>query len=104
MDPFDIPSCGFPLMGSNPTVALKMANNILSSARNEGSEILVHPCSLCHLQLDVTQDKIQRQFKQEWRLPAVYITQLIGLSFGYTPKQLGMSKGSIEYLRSRGIS
>ncbi|EQB74134.1 MAG: hypothetical protein AMDU4_FER2C00028G0041 [Ferroplasma sp. Type II] len=96
--------CGFPLMGSNPTVALKMANNILSSAKDNGSEMLVHPCSLCHLQLDVTQTKIQKQFKQDWNLPALYITQLIGLSFGYSPKELGLAKMSTEYLKARGIS
>ncbi len=96
--------CGFPLMGSNPPVGLKMADNILSNAKNNGAEMLVHPCSLCHLQLDVTQLKIKDQFKQDWTLPVLYITQLIGLSFGYTPKELGLGKITTEYLKQRGYA
>ena len=96
--------CGFPLMGSNPDAGLKLANNVLSSAKNNGAEILVHPCSLCHLQLDVTQLKIKNHFKQDWTLPAIYISQLIGLSFGYTPDELGLGTLAKKYLAERGIS
>ncbi len=96
--------CGFPLVGINPPVGLKMANNILSDAKNNGAEMLVHPCSLCHLQLDVTQLKIQNQFKQDWTLPVLYVTQLLGLSFGYTPEELGLGKIAKDYLRERGFT
>ncbi len=102
--PLKASCCGFPLMGSNPPVGLKMANNILSDARNNGADMMVHPCSLCHLQLDVTQLKIKDQFKQDWTMPIVYITQLIGLAFGHSPEELGIGKLTAKYLRERGFA
>ncbi|WP_201779409.1 CoB--CoM heterodisulfide reductase iron-sulfur subunit B family protein [Acidiplasma cupricumulans] len=101
--PMKAACCGFPLMGSNPDVGLKMANNIFTNAKGNGAEMLVHPCSLCHLQLDATQLKIMDRFNQKWTMPTLYITQLIGLSFGYTPEQLGLGKIATNYLRSRGF-
>ncbi|MEM1627212.1 MAG: CoB--CoM heterodisulfide reductase iron-sulfur subunit B family protein [Sulfolobaceae archaeon] len=95
--------CGFPLMGSNPKAGLKMAYNILKAAKDRGADILVHPCSLCHLQMDATQYKIKAEFNISWVLPAIYITQLLGIAFGFTPEELGLSKLSQEILRIKGV-
>ncbi|PVU77546.1 disulfide reductase [Acidianus hospitalis] len=95
--------CGFPLMGSNPKVGLKLAYNVLNSAKSQNADILVHPCSLCHLQLDVTQLKVKNEFNLSWTLPAIYITQLLGLAFGFSAEELGISKLAQEVLRKKGI-
>ncbi|MDT7898901.1 MAG: CoB--CoM heterodisulfide reductase iron-sulfur subunit B family protein [Sulfolobales archaeon] len=95
--------CGFPLMGSNPDVGLKLAYNVLSGATNAGADILVHPCSLCHLQLDTLQLKVVERFKLPQPLPAIYITQLLGLAFGFTPEELGIPKLALEVLRKKGV-
>lgn len=95
--------CGFPLMGSNPKVGLKLAYNVVSSAKSNGADLLVHPCSLCHLQLDVTHLKIKAEFNLNWTLPAIYITQLLGLAFGFSAEELGISKLAQQVLRARGL-
>ncbi|MCG3108441.1 CoB--CoM heterodisulfide reductase subunit B [Metallosphaera sp. J1] len=96
--------CGFPLMGSNPKGGLKLAYNVLSSAKGAGADIMVHPCSLCHLQLDVTQFKVMDEFKTGWTMPTMYITQLLAISFGISPKELGLSKIAMKALEERGIT
>ncbi|AWR98850.1 CoB--CoM heterodisulfide reductase iron-sulfur subunit B family protein [Metallosphaera hakonensis] len=96
--------CGFPLMGSNPKGGLKLAYNVLSSARTAGADIMIHPCSLCHLQLDVTQFKVMEEFKTSWTLPTMYVTQLLAISFGISPKELGLSKIAMKALEERGIT
>jgi len=95
--------CGFPLIGSNPKAGLKMAFNILKSAKEKGADILVHPCSLCHLQTDAMQYKIKVEFNVPWMLPALYITQLLALSFGFSAEELGLSKLAQEVLRVKGV-
>ncbi|QKR00489.1 disulfide reductase [Metallosphaera tengchongensis] len=96
--------CGFPLMGSNPKGGLKLAYNVLSSARSVGADLVVHPCSLCHLQLDVTQFKVMEEFKTGWTMPTIYVTQLLAISFGVSPKELGLSKIAMRALEERGIT
>lgn len=95
--------CGFPLMGSNPNVGLKMAFNVLKSAKDNEADLLVHPCSLCHLQLDSLQFKIKAEFNTTWTLPAIYITQLLGLAFGFSPDELGIGNLAKQVLINKGV-
>jgi succinate dehydrogenase / fumarate reductase cytochrome b subunit len=95
--------CGFPLMGSNPKGGLKLAYNVLKGAKDNGADILVHPCSLCHLQVDITQYKIKSEFNVPWVMPAIYITQLIGLAFGFSINELRIGKFAAEVLKMKGI-
>ncbi len=95
--------CGFPLMGSNPNMGLKLAYNILNSAKKNGADLLVHTCSLCHLQFDPLHYRIKEEFKVEWTLPGVYILQLLALAFGYQPDEIGLSKLAIQVLMEKGI-
>ncbi|MEM3269341.1 MAG: CoB--CoM heterodisulfide reductase iron-sulfur subunit B family protein [Saccharolobus sp.] len=95
--------CGFPLMGSNPKGGLKLAFNVLKGAKDAGADIIIHPCSLCHLQLDSLQLKVKSEFNVEWTMPAIYITQLLGLAFGFDAEELGIGKLAMEVLRSKGV-
>lgn len=95
--------CGFPLMGSNPQVGIKMAFGVLKGAKDQDADILVHPCSLCHLQLDSLQLKIKAEFNISWTLPAIYITQLLGLAFGFSADELGISNLAKQVLAQKGV-
>ncbi|MFP3197807.1 MAG: CoB--CoM heterodisulfide reductase iron-sulfur subunit B family protein [Sulfolobaceae archaeon] len=101
--PMNKSCCGFPLMGSNPKVGIKLAFNVLKSAKDQQADILVHPCSLCHLQLDSLQTRIMSEFNVNWTMPAIYITQLLGLAFGFSPEELGIGKYATEILKSKGV-
>ncbi|EZQ11147.1 MULTISPECIES: CoB--CoM heterodisulfide reductase iron-sulfur subunit B family protein [Acidianus] len=101
--PMAIACCGFPLMGSNPKGGIRLAYNVMNSAKTMGADILVHPCSLCHLQLDVTQLKVKAEFNLQWTMPAIYVTQLLGLAFGLSAEELGISKIAQRVLKEKGI-
>ncbi|MEM3226307.1 MAG: disulfide reductase, partial [Saccharolobus sp.] len=36
-------------------------------------------------------------------MPAIYITQLLGLAFGFDAEELGIGKLAMEVLRSKGV-
>lgn len=95
--------CGFPLMGSNEKGAMRLAYNVMKGAKDAFADIMAHPCSLCHLQLDITQEKVKYEYNLQWRMPAVYITQLLGLSFGFSVKELGIPKYAAAVLREKGF-
>ncbi|BBD72795.1 disulfide reductase [Sulfodiicoccus acidiphilus] len=95
--------CGFPLMGSNEKGGLRLAYNIMKGARDAGADLLIHPCSLCHLQLDVTQVKVRDMFSLDWTMPAIYATQLLALAFGFSPEEVQLGRNAAEVLRQKGL-
>ena len=64
--------------------------------RNVGVDIVVDCCPFCHLQLDLGQFEVNNIFKEDigepFKIPVVYITQLLGLAFGIDPNLLGLIK------------
>ena len=68
----------------------------LSNMRDAGVDIIVDVCPFCHLQLDLGQMEVNNIFKDEigepFKIPVVYVTQLLGLSFGIDPNLLGLIK------------
>jgi heterodisulfide reductase subunit B len=53
-------------------------------------------CPLCHVNLDARQKQIEEEFKEEFHLPVIYFTQLMGLAFGLKSKELGLDKHFID--------
>ncbi|MFX1354856.1 MAG: CoB--CoM heterodisulfide reductase subunit B, partial [Promethearchaeota archaeon] len=68
----------------------------LMNMREAGADIVVDCCPFCHLQLDLGQMEANGIYKdmigEPLKIPVVYITQLLGLSFGIDPNRLGLLK------------
>ncbi|MFW9770684.1 MAG: CoB--CoM heterodisulfide reductase subunit B [Candidatus Heimdallarchaeota archaeon] len=68
----------------------------LMNMRDAGADIVVDCCPFCHLQLDLGQMEANGIYKdiigEPLEIPVVYITQLLGLSFGMDPNKLGLLK------------
>ncbi|MFX1354493.1 MAG: heterodisulfide reductase-related iron-sulfur binding cluster, partial [Promethearchaeota archaeon] len=68
----------------------------LMNMREVGADIVVDCCPFCHLQLDLGQMEANGIYKdmigEPLKIPIVYITQLLGLSFGIDPNRLGLLK------------
>lgn len=74
-------------MSSTPSV-VRLIDRILRNAREEGADMVVTACPLCHANLDMRQSKRRLGF----RMPILYISQLVGLALGVDPKSLGLAK------------
>ncbi len=57
---------------------------------------IVWACPLCHVNLDARQKQIEEEFKEEFHLPIIYFTQLMGLAFGLQAEALGLDKHFID--------
>ncbi|RLI46313.1 CoB--CoM heterodisulfide reductase subunit B, partial [Candidatus Bathyarchaeota archaeon] len=68
----------------------------LGNMRDAGADIIIDCCPFCHLQLDLGQLEANNIYKdmigEPYKIPVVYITQLLGLSFGIDPNLLGLIK------------
>jgi heterodisulfide reductase subunit B len=99
-EPIDFPlktkCCGGLLMMTNEEVALGLNKNLLDCATQNGAECIVTICPLCHMNIETYQDDVNKMFGTKFRLPALYFTQLMGLAFGFSRKELGMDEEMIS--------
>ena len=84
--------CGFPILTMNEKAALGMAGDHLLEAKEQGADVMVTPCPLCHLNLDGGQPRAAKQKKVQIGLPVIHLPQLLGLAFGIEPKALGLNR------------
>ena len=95
-DVIDFPAktkcCGSTITIANEEVGSKLLRDIIFNAKDNGAEVLAVACPFCQLNLDVYQQKMWKRYGSDIKLPAVYFTQILGLSFGLSPKQLDLGK------------
>jgi len=84
--------CGFPLVLEKEPIAIGMVGAHLKEAKDELADALVTPCPLCHMNLDIYQERAEQKIGEPLRLPIFHLPQLIGLAMGFTPKELGLSR------------
>lgn len=84
--------CGWPLSSYATTQSFQMAGTHIQEAIEAGADCLVTPCPLCHLNLDSRQPEVERVIGRSLGLPVLHLSQLVALSLGIEPKQLGLNR------------
>lgn len=84
--------CGGPVLLTNEDLALGLASDILTMAKDSGADCIVVTCPMCHLQLDAKQKAVESKYGIKIDLPVIYFTQFIGLAMEITPEKLGLDK------------
>ena len=87
--------CGFHIDLVEEDVALEMSARVLVSAREAGAEIMVTPCPLCHINLDLYQSRALRAHGDDFELPVVHLPQLVGLALGLDPAALKLKRNIV---------
>ncbi len=73
-------------------VAYDMIKQIVKPAVEEEIDVLVTLCPMCQLNIDAFQNEMNKHFGTNYEVPILYFSQLMGLAFGYTEKELGIGK------------
>ena len=96
--------CGFHILLSDQATSLKMTEKCLSHAEKAGADMLVTPCTLCHISLDGYQKPANVKHRKE--IPVLHLAQMLGLAFGIEPKELGVDQNMVgvdKYLSLLGV-
>ena len=84
--------CGASLtLASRPTV-FRLVRELLKLAEENGADCMAVGCPLCQANMDMYQSDAQSKYGDVPSMPIFYFTQLIGLSMGVEPKDLGMDR------------
>ncbi|MDP2744783.1 MAG: CoB--CoM heterodisulfide reductase iron-sulfur subunit B family protein [Dehalococcoidia bacterium] len=99
--------CGASLMVTNRDVVMNLSHRLLRQAKQKGADCVAVACPLCHSNLDCYQKDIEKVYHDGSSLPVLYITQLMGLALGFTPKEMLMDRhltDPLPLLRSKGLA
>ena len=84
--------CGFPIILEKEAIAVAMAGANMKEAKDNGADFMVTPCPLCHMSLDIYQERAGRSVNARLNLPILHLPQLLGLAMGIPAKDLGVSR------------
>ncbi len=88
--------CGASLGLTEEHIMMEMTKDILLNAKKAEADCVILPCPLCHFNLDAKQKNIESAFDVEIDLPVLYFTQLMGIAFGLSPKELALHKNCVS--------
>ncbi|MCK5295171.1 MAG: CoB--CoM heterodisulfide reductase iron-sulfur subunit B family protein [Arcobacteraceae bacterium] len=95
--------CGFHVELQNPTTANQLSANAMTDAIDNNADVMVTPCPLCHLRMDVQQHGISKQAGREVNIPVLHLPQMVGMALGIDPKDLGLQHNIVQTGLNLGI-
>lgn len=84
--------CGGGFAVSDTAIVLDLGGQVLDAAHQAGAMAIVTACPMCQTNLDTRQKAIEKECGIDFNLPIIYLSQLIGLALGYSPRQLGLNQ------------
>ncbi len=89
--------CGASMSITHEEAMAEMTRRILSNAKDIGADCIVTVCPLCQFNLDAKQSDVERHFGVKFGIPVLFITQLMGLAFGLTSREVGLNKNFVAF-------
>ena len=99
--PFRTQCCGGSLMFTLKEQAEKLGCMILRSIKKTDANLIVTPCGLCQINLEIAQNRSRKEAPHQRPLPIINIGQLMGLAFDLHPKRIYTNRKKI--LAKQGI-
>jgi len=90
--PGKVDCCGGGLNLTRTDITVQHSGAIIDMAKSAGTDCIAVACPMCQTSLDLRQKDIEKANGKRYHLPVVYITQLLGLCLGISPKELGFDR------------
>jgi heterodisulfide reductase subunit B len=88
--------CGASAAINDHATSINLMAKIMKDAIARGANCFVVTCPLCQLNLDAYQDEFCKKHGIQERLPVYFITELVGLAMGFSPKEMQVDKHFID--------
>ena len=90
--PFKTECCGAAFSVTRTDIVAKLSGKLVKDAVTRGAEAIVVACPMCHSNLDLRRKEINAYLGETHSIPAMFITQVIGLAMGIDPVTLGLQR------------
>lgn len=88
--------CGSPLLISSEEVATAILKEKMINAIESGANCIVTNCPACHTQFDLTAIGMEDDEGNSLELPALFVTQVLGVAMGIDSSKLGFELNRIS--------
>ncbi|UCE88448.1 MAG: CoB--CoM heterodisulfide reductase iron-sulfur subunit B family protein [Pseudomonadota bacterium] len=82
--------CGGALAFSEPEKSQALIKDIVEAAYDGGAEMIVTPCPVCQMNVEVYQDQINATYGTKFKIPVVYYSTLMSVAYGKNGKEAGL--------------
>ncbi len=83
--------CGGALAFSEPEKSQEMVKGIIESAYDHGADLIVTPCPVCQMNVEVYQDQINETYGTKFKMPVVYYSTLMAVAYGRSAKDAALN-------------
>ena len=82
--------CGGALAFSEPEKSQEMIKGVIEAAYDHGADMIVTPCPVCQMNVEVYQDQINATYGTKFKMPVVYYSTLMSVAFGRSAKDAAL--------------
>ena len=82
--------CGGALAFSEPEKSQVQIKKIVESAYDHGADMIVTPCPVCQMNVEVYQGQINKRYGTKFNIPVTYYSQLMAVAYGGSAKEAGL--------------
>ena len=83
--------CGGALAFSEPEKSQEMVKGIIEAAYDHGADLIVTPCPVCQMNVEVYQDQINQTYGTKFQMPVVYYSTLMAVAYGRSAKDAALN-------------
>ena len=94
--------CGGHMTQISPNTEFELIRRLVDAADRREADLLVTVCPMCQMNIDAYQGEMNHHFHTGYHMPILFFTQLIGLAFGFEPKELGIGSEIVSATRALG--
>ena len=88
--------CGASIGMPKAEIQRRLSGKVLEQALAAGADAVVVCCPLCHVNLDLKQAQINSFLGTKYRVPILYISQVLGLALGLGADDVQLSKNVVD--------
>lgn len=82
--------CGGALAFSEPEKSQAQIKEIVESAYDHNADMIVTPCPVCQMNVEVYQEQINKTYNTKFNMPVVYYSQLMTVAYGGSAKDAAL--------------
>jgi heterodisulfide reductase subunit B2 len=93
---FKLECCGAAFGLPKRDTVLRLTSKVLAMALDAGANCIAVTCPVCQQNLDLRQSQVNAAMGTSFNIPILYFSQIMGLAYGYSPKELGIDKNIVS--------
>ena len=88
--------CGASVGLPKEEIQRQLSGKVIEQALAAGADAIVVCCPLCHVNLDLKQGQINKALGTDYKVPILYLSQVLGLAFGLSEDEVMLQKNIVD--------